>query len=105
MKLTHPPPPDGWEGESEKGQIYRLRQEQVNSDTGKYNNKILIVIRQIKREREREIKAKRNKWCTVELLTTHVASPKQWSALSGQFPPSLYTEHNGMEYPFGHFGQ
>lgn len=40
MKLTHPPPPDEWEGELEKGKTYGLRWEQINnSNTGKYNNK------------------------------------------------------------------
>lgn len=68
---------------------------------------LIVVMKReiIKRERERDITPKRNKGCTVQLVTT--CWPEPSASLSGDqpppqtIPPNLYSD--SMEYPFVQF--
>lgn len=63
---------------------------------------ILMTLRLVMKG-EREIKLKRNKWCTLEFLTTCWPKPSLSPSSDQHLPPSVHLLNMtfyGMEYPF-----
>lgn len=91
--------------ENKKDKTHVLTQEQVNNwDKVKYNNNNCSYYYREVPKRERAIKPRRNKWCTVQLLTTHWTMPRSFPT-APVIPVFMLTMTvYGTEYPPSQFG-